>query len=43
VAIISGYMGLPYAYFALPTFLGRFLRFLALGSGAVAIWGKAFL
>ena len=39
VAIISGYMGLPYAYFALPTFLGRFLRFLVLGSGAVAIFG----
>ena len=39
VAIISGYVGLPYAYFALPTFLGRFLRFLVLGSGAVAIFG----
>lgn len=43
VAVISGYLELPFVYFALPTFFGRFLRFLALGSGAVAIWGKSLM
>lgn len=40
IAIIAGYLKMPFWRFLLPTFLGRLLRFLGLGSGTVAIWGK---
>lgn len=40
IAIIAGYLKLPFWSFAIPTFLGRFIRFLGLGSGTVALWGK---
>ena len=41
IAVIAGYLQIPYTRFLIPMFLGRFIRFLALGSGIVAIWGKA--
>ena len=40
IAVIAGYLKLPFSYFLIPTFLGRLVRFLALGSGVVALWGK---
>jgi len=40
IAIIAGYLGIPFTKFLTPMFLGRLVRFLALGSGTVAIWGK---
>lgn len=43
IAVIAGYLKMPFWRFFLPTFLGRLLRFLGLGSGTVAIWGKLIL
>jgi len=43
IAVIAGYLKLPFKRFLIPTFLGRLLRFLLMGSGIVAIWGKAVL
>ena len=40
IAIVAGYLKMPFWRFLLPTFLGRMVRFLGLGSGTVAIWGK---
>ncbi len=40
IAIIAGYLKMPFWWFLVPTFLGRLLRFLGLGSGTVAIFGK---
>ena len=40
IAVIAGYLKIPFWRFLLPTFLGRLVRFLALGSGTVAFWGK---
>ncbi|MCX6816942.1 MAG: VTT domain-containing protein [Candidatus Beckwithbacteria bacterium] len=41
IAVIAGYLEVPFLRFFIPMFLGRFIRFLLLGSGIVAIWGKA--
>lgn len=43
IAVIAGYLELSFGRFMWPTFLGRFCRFLILGSGTVAIWGKLVL
>lgn len=40
IAIAAGYLRLSFWRFLIPMFLGRFVRFLLLGSGSVAIWGK---
>ena len=40
IGVIAGYLEFPYLAFVIPTFLGRFIRFLLLGSGSVAIWGS---
>ncbi|MFH0942819.1 MAG: VTT domain-containing protein [Candidatus Beckwithbacteria bacterium] len=40
IAVIAGYLKLPFWRFLIPTFLGRLVRFLLMGSGIVAIWGK---
>ena len=40
IAIIAGYLNMPFWRFLIPTFLGRLIRFLALGSGTVALFGK---
>lgn len=39
--VIAGYMEFPFWRFVIPTFLGRFLRFLILGTGSIAIFGFA--
>jgi len=43
IAIIAGYLQISYLRFLLSMFLGRLIRFLILGSGTVAIWGKIVL
>lgn len=40
IAVIAGYLKLPFKRFLIPTFLGRLFRFLLMGFGIVAIWGK---
>lgn len=40
IGVIAGYLQIPFFWFLIPTFLGRFIRFLLMGSGIVAIWGK---
>ena len=40
IAIIAGYLKMPFWRFVIPTFLGRLVRFLGLGSGTVALFGK---
>ncbi|MDZ4228787.1 MAG: VTT domain-containing protein [Patescibacteria group bacterium] len=40
IAVIAGYLKMPFWRFLIPTFFGRLFRFLGLGSGTVAIWGK---
>ncbi|MDZ7587136.1 MAG: VTT domain-containing protein [Patescibacteria group bacterium] len=40
IAVIAGYLKLPFKRFLIPTFFGRLLRFLLMGLGIVAIWGK---
>lgn len=43
VGFIAGYLEFPYKSFILPTFFGKFVRFLLLGSGILAVFGKAFI
>jgi membrane protein YqaA with SNARE-associated domain len=40
IAMVAGYLEIPYRKFVLPVFLARVIRFALLGSGVVAIWGK---
>lgn len=40
IAVAAGYLRLPFWRFLIPMFLGRFVRFLLLGSGSIALWGK---
>ena len=40
IAVAAGYLQLPFWRFLIPMFLGRFVRFILLGSGSIAIWGK---
>jgi membrane protein YqaA with SNARE-associated domain len=40
IGLISGYLGVSYLGFFIPTFLGKFLRFILLGTGTVSIFGK---
>ena|SRR3989344_1815907 len=40
IAMIAGYLEIPYKKFVLPVFLARVIRFALLGLGVVAIWGK---
>lgn len=37
--VIAGYLEFPFLRFVIPTFVGRFARFMLLGSGSIAIWG----
>lgn len=41
IAVIAGYLQISYTRFLIPMFFGRLIRFLLMGSGIVAIWGKA--
>jgi len=38
IGFVAGYLGISYKSFLLPTFLGKFIRFLLLGYGVVAIF-----
>jgi len=40
IGFIAGYLEFPYKSFIVPTFLGKFVRFILLGSGIVAIFGR---
>lgn len=40
VGLLAGYLEFKYKSFIIPTFLGRFTRFLILGSGLVLAFGK---
>ena len=40
VALIAGYLGLPFKKFFVPVTLGRLVRFVLMGFGVVSIWGK---
>ena len=40
IGLIAGYLEFPYKSFILPTFLGKFVRFILLGSGVVALFGR---
>ena len=40
IGLIAGYLEFPYKSFILPTFLGKFVRFILLGSGIVALFGR---
>ncbi len=40
IGLIAGYLQVPYRAFVLATFLGRFLRFLLIGFGTVAVAGS---
>ena len=40
VGVIAGYLEFPFWSFMIPTFFGRFIRFLILGGGSIAIFGK---
>lgn len=40
VGVLAGYLEFTYKRFAIPSFLGKFIRFVLLGSGVVAVWGK---
>jgi membrane protein YqaA with SNARE-associated domain len=43
VGFIAGYLEFPYKKFIVPTFLGKFARLILLGSGMLAIFGKAVI
>ena len=43
IAVIAGILKHPFKRFLIPTFLGRLIRFLLMGFGIVAIWGKVGL
>lgn len=38
IGVIAGYLGIRFRYYFLPTFIGRFIRFLIIGSGSAALW-----
>lgn len=40
IGFIAGYLEFPYKSFIIPTFLGKFVRFILLGSGVVAFFGR---
>lgn len=40
VGIIAGYLGMQYLNYFIPTFLGKFVRFLVIGFVSVIIFGK---
>lgn len=40
VAVIAGYLEIPYNQFFFPVFLARMIRFILLGSGTIAVFGK---
>jgi len=40
VAIIAGYLEFSYRSFVIPVFLARTIRFMLLGFGVVAVWGR---
>jgi membrane protein YqaA with SNARE-associated domain len=40
IAVIAGYLEMPFWPFFLAMFLGRLIRFILMGSGIVAIWGR---
>jgi membrane protein YqaA with SNARE-associated domain len=40
IGFIAGYLEFPYLNFVIPTFMGKFVRFILLGTGIVAIFGK---
>ncbi|OGM30057.1 hypothetical protein A2630_02370 [Candidatus Woesebacteria bacterium RIFCSPHIGHO2_01_FULL_44_10] len=41
IGVIAGYLEFTYRSYIIPTFLGKFVRFLLLGSGVVTFFGKA--
>ncbi len=41
IGFIAGYLEFPYRRFIIPTILGKFVRFILLGLGIVAVWGKS--
>lgn len=43
IGFIAGYLEFSYKSFIIPTFLGKFVRFILLGSGIVAIFGRIAL
>lgn len=40
IGLVTGYLGFPYRRVILPMFLGKFLRFLILGSSSIAVFGR---
>jgi len=42
IGFIAGYLEFPYKNFIIPTFLGKFVRLILLGSGIVAIFGPGW-
>lgn len=40
IGLIAGYLEFSYKSFLIPTFLGKFVRFILLGMGTVAIFGR---
>ena len=40
VGVVTGYLGFPYKWFVVPTFLGIFVRFLLLGCVTIAVVGR---
>lgn len=41
IGLIAGYLQFPYRSLIVPAFLGKFVRFLILGSSTVALFGKS--
>ena len=39
IGVIAGYLGISFTKFLIPTFLGRFLRFIFIGIGIIKIFG----
>lgn len=39
IGLVAGYMKIPYWKYLLPTFSGKFIRFLLISSGIVTLWG----
>lgn len=40
IGLIAGYLRIPYPKYILPTFLGKFIRFLLISSGVLAFWSN---
>jgi membrane protein YqaA with SNARE-associated domain len=40
IGMIAGYLQIPYRRYIIPTFLGKFIRFLLISSGILAIFGN---